>query len=100
MNSAQGRWLAWIGVAVLAGVLGSGCATNRGILDVRIDVPQDPESGKVSSPILELPDLPDVTAYELVGDQVPGVRTGRGEDALIDRAPFRSEGMDILSVHT
>ena len=47
MNSAQGRWLAWIGVAVLAGVLGSGCATNRGILDVRIDVPQDPESGKV-----------------------------------------------------
>lgn len=60
----------------------------------------DPESGKVSSPILELPDLPDVTAYELVGDQVPGVRTGRGEDALIDRAPFRSEGMDILSVHT
>lgn len=60
----------------------------------------DPESGKVSSPILELPDLPDVTAYELVGDQVPGVPTGRGEDALIDRAPFRSEGMDILSVHT
>ena len=32
---------------MLAGLFGSGCATNRGILDVRIDVPQDPESGKV-----------------------------------------------------
>ena len=33
-------------IAMLAGWLGGGCATNRGILDVRISAPQNPPSGR------------------------------------------------------
>jgi len=40
-------WWAWA-VAGLV-LLGSGCATSRGILDVRVNLPQDPSSGKVVS---------------------------------------------------
>ncbi len=46
MKIMQSRCLGLVGVAMLAGLIGSGCATNRGILDVRIDVPQDPAAGK------------------------------------------------------
>ena len=45
-TSGVRRWLGWAMPAMLAGLLGSGCATNRGIMDVRLDVPQNPSSGK------------------------------------------------------
>lgn len=40
------RWTGVAGAALLAGLLGSGCATNRGIMDVQFTVPEDPASGK------------------------------------------------------
>lgn len=35
-------WLGVAGVALLAGLLSTGCATNRGILDVRVNAPANP----------------------------------------------------------
>ena len=47
MNVKRGNSLATVGIALLAaGLLGAGCATNRGILDVRVPAVQNPESAR------------------------------------------------------
>lgn len=47
MNGRRGYLLGIAGLAMLVSLLVSGCATNRGILDVRLNVPQNPASGRV-----------------------------------------------------
>jgi len=45
MSGGRGYLLVAAGIAMLAGLLGSGCATNRGILDVQVNQPLNPDSG-------------------------------------------------------
>jgi hypothetical protein len=45
MISVRGYVLKLAGIAVLAGMLGSGCATSRGELDIQLSEPANPASG-------------------------------------------------------
>jgi hypothetical protein len=46
MNGRQNCSLGMVGIGLLMGLFGSGCATNRGMLDVRVNKTPNPESGR------------------------------------------------------
>lgn len=46
MNMRLRGWSVAAGLAMVAAMLGSGCATNRGVLDVRVKESQNPRSGR------------------------------------------------------
>ena len=58
MKQKRINWssILWTCIVISILLLGSGCATNRGILDVKVDVPQSPSAGKTIA-IVRITDL-------------------------------------------
>lgn len=76
------------GVAMLVGLLGSGCATNRGILDVRITQPQNPASSRAVT-IVRVNDNRVFKASPRTAS-IPSLKGGKIEDkAITSRAIAR-----------
>lgn len=76
------------GVALLAGLIGTGCATNRGILDVRVTEPQNPASGRT----VVIARVTDCRVFELAPKQasIPSLKGGEiGDKAITSRAIAR-----------
>ncbi|MCP3927681.1 MAG: flagellar biosynthesis protein, partial [Bacteroidetes bacterium] len=67
--------MAWAFIAISILLLGSGCATNRGILDVKVDIPQNPSEGKT----IAIVRVTDIRQFE-VAPLSPSVPSLRGDD--------------------
>jgi hypothetical protein len=78
----------WAFIAIGILLLGSGCATNRGVLDVKIDVPENPVSDKAVSIVR----VTDIRQFEVAprDASVPSLRgDGTNDPALKARAIAR-----------
>jgi hypothetical protein len=88
MNGRREYSLGIAGVAMLAGLLGSGCATNRGIIDVRVTAPQNPASGHT----VMIARVTDGRVFEAAPPQasIPSLKNGEiGDKAITSRAIAR-----------
>lgn len=88
MNGRRKYSLRIAGLAMLAGLLGSGCATNRGILDVRVTEPQNPASGRA----VVIARVTDSRVFELapLEPSIPSLKGGEiGDKAITSRAIAR-----------
>jgi hypothetical protein len=88
MNGRRECSLRIVGMVMLAGLLGTGCATNRGILDVKVTEPQNPASGKA----VVIARVTDNRVFELAPKEasIPSLRGGEIADkAITSRAIAR-----------
>lgn len=80
--------MGWAGAALAMAAFGSGCATNRGIMDVQLDVPLDPASGQA----VKIVRVTDLRKFELAprAPSVPSLKGGEIDDpAITSRAIAR-----------
>lgn len=70
-----------VSVVALLTLFGSGCATNRGIIDVRVAAVQNPTTG----PVVKIVKVSDLRKFELAPDKanIPSLKNGAIGDKLI-----------------
>ena len=80
-----------VGVLIGAVTLGSGCATNRGILDIRMTIPEDPASGR----LVTIARVTDHRQFQVAPPEAwfPSLKEGEITDkAITSRAIARKRG--------